>query len=463
MQIHRFELEKLVKWLNKPHRKPLIIRGARQVGKSTLVRQLANLNDRFCLELNFERNPELADFFVGNDPKKIIQTLALYAKRPLDPATTILFLDEIQTAPNILATLRYFYEEFPEFPVVVAGSLLDFVLEAPEFSMPVGRIEYFHLGPLSFEDFLIALGETALVEWMKTLSIHDAIPLPIHKRALELVKQFWLIGGMPEAVAHYSEFHDFQEVDNIKQNILQTYRDDFHKYGRIKQIPLLRRVFQTIPGLIGQTLKYVQIDRESKSTQVREALEDLHMAKIIHLIYHTHANGLPLRAQIDLKIFKVIFLDIGLQCAALGLNNLDIIKGPEWAWINRGSLAEQFIGQALLKQNPTYQAPELFYWTREKAQAAAELDYIWQYENNIIPIEVKAGKTGRLKSLHYFIREKGWTFAVRFNTDLPTIFQETAKLADESSITYRLLSLPFYLAEQLERIVALENKQPLIK
>ena len=458
MQIHRSELDTLLKWLEKPHRKPLIIRGARQVGKSTLVRQLASASNRFCLELNFERKTELSAFFVDKDPKKIIQELALYAKRSLDPKTTILFLDEIQAAPSILTNLRYFYEEYPEFPVIVAGSLLDFVLEAPEFSMPVGRIEYFHLGPLSFEDFLIALGEIELVEWIRTLSIHDSIPLPIHQRALDFVKQFWLIGGMPEVVAHYSEFRDFQEVDNIKQNILQTYRDDFHKYGRIKQIPLLRRVFQTIPGLIGQTLKYVQFDRESKSTDVREALEALHLAKIIHLIYHTHANGLPLRSQIDPKIFKVIFLDIGLQCAALGLNNLDIIKGPDWAWINRGSLAEQFTGQALLKQNPSYHLPELFYWTREKAQAAAELDYIWQNNNIIIPIEVKAGKTGRLKSLHYFIKEKAWSFAVRFNIDTPSLLQETAKLPDESPIDYRLLSLPFYLAEQLERLVALENK-----
>ena len=134
------------------------------------------------------------------------------------------------------------------------------------------------MGPLSFEDFLIALGETSLVDWIRTVSVHDVIPLPLHQQALDLVKQFWLIGGMPEVVSHYSEFHDFQEVDNIKQNILQTYRDDFYKYGRIKQIPILRKAFQTIPGFIGRTLKYAQIDRELKSTQIREALESLQSA-----------------------------------------------------------------------------------------------------------------------------------------------------------------------------------------
>jgi len=458
MQLHRSELNILSKSLKKPNRKPLVIRGARQVGKSTLVRQLATISDRFCLELNFERNPELSDFFNDKNPKQIMQKLSIYAKRPLDPNTTLLFLDEIQSAPHILEILRYFYEDYPELPVIAAGSLLDFVLEAPEFSMPVGRIEYFHLGPLSFEDFLTALGETSLVNWIRTLSVHDSIPLPLHQQCLELVKQFWLIGGMPEIVAHFSEYRDFQEIDNLKQNILQTYHDDFHKYGRIKQIPLLRKVFKAIPSLVGQTLKYSNLDRDYKSTQVREALENLHLAKLIHLVRHSSGAGIPLESGGNPKIFKVIFLDIGLQCTALGLDQLEIIKSPDWAWINRGRLAEQFIGQALLKLKSSYHVPELFYWVREKAQAAAELDYIWQHKNILIPIEVKAGKTGRLKSLHYFIREKSWDFAVRFNADTPSFLKETVKLPEGNPVSYKLLSLPFYLAEQLERLVSFEEE-----
>lgn len=453
MQIHRTELELLVKWLKKPNRKPLVIRGARQVGKSSLVRQLAKKENRFCLELNFERFPELSDFFIEKKPKQIMQKLALYAKKTLEPDHTLLLLDEIQAAPQILEVLRYFYEEYPELPVIATGSLLDFVLKMPDFSMPVGRIEYFHLGPVSFEDFLIALGEVQLVEWLRNVTLKETIPFPIHQQCLEYVKKFWLVGGMPEIVAHFSEFSDFQEIDNIKQNILQTYQDDFHKYGRSKQIPLLRRVFKSIPGLIGQTLKYSKIDSESKSTQVREALEDLSLARVIHMVFHSHANGLPLQAQMNSKVFKVVFLDIGLQCAALGLNQLDIIQGPDWSWINRGSLAEQFIGQSLFKLMPSYHPPELFYWVRDKPQAEAELDYIWQYKNTIIPIEVKAGKTGRLKSLHYFLREKPWSFAVRFNTDMPSLLQETVKLPDENQVSYKLLSLPFYLVEQLDRLI----------
>lgn len=453
--IHRSELDALLKWIHKPDRKPLIIRGARQVGKSTLVRQLAKLTQRFCLELNFEKNPELSDFFSEKDPRKIMQLLATYAKRPLTEPT-LLFLDEVQAAPQVLEALRYFYEEYAQLPVIAAGSLLDFALEAPAFSVPVGRIEYFYVGPLSFEDFLAALGEQHLMEWIRNWSIGDPVPLPLHQQCLKLAKQFWLIGGMPEVVARYSQYRDFQQADLLKQNILQTYLEDFHKYGRVKQLPLLRRIFHAIPGLIGEEVKYSKIDKESKSTQVRESLEHLQMARILHLICHSDATGIPLKATVNPQIFKVIFLDIGLLCAALRLDELGIIKSPDWAWVNRGGLAEQFIGQSLLKLNPTYHVPELFYWARKKSQANAEVDYVWQYKDALIPIEVKAGKTGTLKSLHYFIKEKRWTFAVRFNADTPSLMKETAKLSDGQPVSYNLLSLPFYMVEQLKRLVSVQ-------
>lgn len=454
MTIHRYEVDLLLNWLTKKDRKPLIIRGARQVGKSTLVRQLATLSKRSCFELNFERNPDHADFFKSKDPAIILNLLSIHFNKSIDYKTSILFLDEIQATPELIEILRYFYEECPELPVVTAGSLLDFVLDEKEFSVPVGRVEYFFLGPLSFEDFLKSQKETTLLEWMRSVKLTDTIPAPIHQRCIDLVKQFWLIGGMPEVVAHYAENQSFLDIDNIKRNIIQSYQEDFHKYGRIKQIPLLRRTFNTIPSLIGHKIKYSQIDSESKSTQVRGALEYLSIAKVIHLIYHSHATGLPLRAQIDPKVFKAIFLDIGLLCSALGLSHLSIIQAPDWAWINRGSLAEQFIGQILLQLYPPYQSPELYYWVREQPQSSAQIDYIWQYENHIIPIEVKAGKTGHLKSLHYFIQEKNWRCGVRFNTDIPSILDKSGKLPNHEEFSYRLLSIPFYLSGQLNRLIA---------
>jgi hypothetical protein len=429
------------------------MRGARQVGKSTLVRQCAQAAKRECIELNFERTPGLADFFISLQPETILKQLATYFQKKMDPDAILLFLDEVQATPKVLESLRYFYEELPQLPVIAAGSLLDFVLKASEFSMPVGRVEYHHLGPLSFEDFLVAMGETALLEWIQTVQMGDAIPPLLHQKCLNLIKQFWLIGGMPEIVAHYSTHRDFQAIDHLKHNLLQTYEEDFYKYGRVKQIPILRRVFHALPGLVGKTLKYAHIDRESKAIQVRGALEALHLAKMVHLIYHSAATGLPLDAHADLKIFKNIFLDIGLQCTALGLNTLHMIQVPEVLWTNRGDLAEQFVGQMLLKLFPSYQMPQLFYWLREHAQAAAEIDYVWQWGTQIIPIEVKAGKTGRLKSLQYFIVEKQWPLAVRFNMDVPSIFHEVTHLPERPKTPYTLISLPFYLVGQLPRFL----------
>lgn len=453
MHIHRHELNLLLKWLENPGRKPLILRGARQVGKSSLVRDLAQLSHRHCFELNFERYPEHADFFSSKNPATIVNHLNLHFKKIIDPKTALLFLDEIQATPQLIEILRYFYEELSELPLIAAGSLLDFVLAEPSFSVPVGRVEYFHLGPLTFEDFLKVQGENSFLDWIRTFTITDTIPNPIHQRGLELIKKFWLIGGMPEIIAHYVEHQDFQAINALKQNILQSYQEDFHKYGRIKQIPLLRRVFHAIPNLIGQKIKYTQLATDAKSIQVKEVLDYLNLAKVIHLIYHSDANGLPLRAEINPKIFKSIFLDIGLLCSALGLSELTIIQAPDWAWINRGSLAEQFIGQTLLQLYPSYQMPELYYWVREKAQSSAELDYVWQYENQILPIEVKSGKTGHLKSLHYFIQAKHWSCALRFNTDLPSILEEKLSLPSQEASSYRLLSLPFYLSGQLTRLV----------
>ncbi len=454
LHIERSEVHLLLGWLNKDGRKPLIIRGARQVGKSSLVRDLAKLSQRSCLELNFERYPEHAEFFKSKDPKKILSHLSLHFKQAIDPKMAILFLDEIQAMPKVIEVLRYFYEECPELPLIAAGSLLEFTLAEPEFSVPLGRIEYFHLGPIGFEDFLIAMGEADLVSWMRSFHRHEPIPLPLHERCLEAVKLFWLIGAMPEVVASYATQRSFEEADTIKQSLLQGYQEDFYKYGRIKAMPLLRRVFQTFPNLIGQKIKYTHLDSESKSAQVKAALECLTLARVIYLVYHSAANGLPLRAQIDTKTFKGLFLDIGLLCTSLGLTQRFLLHAPDWSWINRGSLAEQFIGQALLRS--PHQKPELYYWVREHTQASAEVDYLWQYETHIVPIEIKAGKTGRLKSLHYFLQEKHGVYGIRFNADMPSLLDGIINLPDYPARPYQLLSLPFYLVEQMPRLF-LEN------
>jgi uncharacterized protein len=455
MSIARFELLDLKNWLISKDRKPLILRGARQVGKSTLVRQLAKHSYKQLLEINLERMPEIAEYFASQQPKQIWSLLQLHFNHSYQAQDSLLFLDEIQATPKIIACLRYFYEEFKDLAIICAGSLLDLVLMAPEFSVPVGRIEYYYLQPLSFENFLCALGEPKLQEWLNDYNLSIVIPQALHMKILEYVKLYWLIGGMPAVVAAFNLERDFNIANKLKHGILQTYQDDLHKYGRIKQLSTIRRVLQAVPGMIGKQIKYSALDPDSKTLDVRLSLEYLTGARIINTVYHASANGLPLRAQINIKKFKLLFLDCGLQNAAMGLNNLEFLQArTTWAWYNKGALAEQFIGQNLYYQIPKYQAPELFFWVREQYQAHAEIDYLWQWQDNIIPIEVKAGSSGTLKSLHYFMEEKQCSIGVRFNAEVASMHTVSYKLPNTTvKKEFKLLSLPFYLVGQLNRLL----------
>jgi predicted AAA+ superfamily ATPase len=441
----RHFLSDLISWAKSPNRKPLIIRGARQVGKSTIVKMLADALGLNCVTINLERRPDLAELFKSNDPLKSVQLISLELKQPLLASNSLLFLDEIQATPQVLATLRYFYEDMPELPIICAGSLLEFALEAPTFSMPVGRIEYCYLGPMIFEEFLLALGEQTLYDFLRQYHLPTEIPGPIHQKLLSLLKIYWITGGMPEAIQQYVIQKDFIAVEKVKHAILETYQDDFSKYASLKSAHYLRSVFEKIPGLIAQKIKYSFIDPNVKSTVVAHHIQKLAMAKIITIIVHSACNGVPLGAQLNEKIFKLIFLDNGLLSTQLGLSFLDLHDCTELNLVHSGMLAEQFIGQHLLTMRPYYESPHLYYWQREEKSSQAEIDYVVSYRQKIIPIEVKAGKTGTLKSLHLFMQEKNCSLGVRFSSLPPSIVQVDGK---------SIWSLPLYLVSQLPRLLA---------
>lgn len=453
MTIVRSELASLKTWAMQSQRKPIIIRGARQVGKSTLVRLLAEATGLHLITLNFERQPELADLFTHPDPKQILKWLQLQTNHSIQIGKTLLFLDEIQGAAKILLPkLRYFYEEIPELHVIATGSLLDFTLHDAQFSMPVGRIEYLFLGPLSFEEFLSALNEQALLIFLNEFQLGEDVPLSVHTRLMHLLQQYLIIGGMPEAVAAYAENQDYHAAERIKHAILNTYRDDFGKYTPPSAHNRIRKVFNALPALVGKQLKYSLISQNEKSVIIANTLEKLCLARVVYLVKHSACNGVPLGAQVNEKIFKPLFLDVGLICTSLGLNLLDVSSVAEVTLINSGAIAEQFIGQHLLYLHPSYQEPELYYWVREKKSSSAEIDYVVSLGIHILPIEVKAGKSGTLRSLHYFLREKSFNLGVRFNAHLPQITTETATLADGRNIQYQLFSLPLYFICQFKRI-----------
>ncbi|MDE0479319.1 MAG: AAA family ATPase [Gammaproteobacteria bacterium] len=459
--LKRQEISHLKDWLGQPGRKPLVIRGARQVGKSTLVRELSKSVDTPLVTANLERNPELSAAFKPNDPRQILSMLELLTGRSIEPGKTLLFIDEIQASPDALASLRYFHEELPNLRVVAAGSLMELALTDTRFSMPVGRVEYMHLAPMTFEDFVEAVGDAKLARLLREISLADldsALPEPIHRKCLDLLAQYWVVGGLPEAVAHYvksvaDDASALSRVHRAQQSIVATYRDDFAKYSHGRARDRTQTVFDALPGMVGRKFKYAQVSREHRAAELADALSRLCMARVAHKVLHSASNGLPLAAEANLRFFKCLYLDVGLMCSALGLNLLDL-GGTDMTLVNGGAVAEQFVGQQLLFGGAPYETPQLFYWARETPNASAEVDYVTVSGNVVVPIEVKAGSSGSLRSLHRFLKEKRRNFALRFNTDRPSLLQDTKKLTDGTPVEYRLLSLPLYLAGQSRRLIA---------
>ena len=316
----RFALDELKKWSIRKDRKPLLIRGARQVGKSYLVREFAKQHNLTLFELNFEKSSEIATIFQSQDPKEILRLLAIYFKRPIPLENSILFLDEIQQNPHVLQSFRFFYEDVPQLRLISAGSLLDFALSEAEFSMPVGRIEYFFLGPMQFDEFLLAMEEKQIFDFIKNFSFGNAIPDFIHHKLNNLLCTYLIVGGMPEAIQTYISYGEFTSVERVKSNLLMTYQDDFRKYRRRVPYERLVRLFDTIPKLVGNKFKYAHVDPHELAKNLSQALDLLCMARITYRVYRSASNSPPLRAEINKKFFKLLFLDVGLMVHSSGLN-----------------------------------------------------------------------------------------------------------------------------------------------
>lgn len=453
--MERRALSYLQKWLISSDRKPLVLRGARQVGKTWLVRHFAEINNKMLIEINFEKRPQLADLFHSNDPKKILFNLSSEFQQAYTAENSILFLDEIQAAPILFARLRWFAEDLPVLPVIAAGSLLEFLLSEHTFSMPVGRISYMHLEPLSFEEFLLANNKKMLCDYLNAYDFETDIPASIHEQFISYFKLYLLVGGLPAAVANWIKENSLTEVNRIQHELLSTYSDDFAKYrGRIA----IERLYETIiamPEMLGQKFVMRRVNPDVQTQAVKHALTLLEKARVCHRVSSTAGNGVPLAAEINPKYFKEIFLDVGLCSAALRLNFQDI-NVNEMIFINQGGIAEQVVGQLLRTIDPFYIEPALYYWLREGKSANAEIDYLIQHGNTVIPVEVKSGSTGGLKSLHLFMELKKSSLAVRINSDSPSKTNVNVKNHVGVAVQYQLLSIPFYLIGQVGRLLTLQ-------
>ena len=448
----RFASRELDKWLTNPNRKPLVIRGARQVGKTWLVRDLAIRNNIKLIELNFERLPSLADLFSENDPAENLRNIEAELATSIEIDSSLLFLDEIQAAPQLFSKLRWFREDMPQLPVIAAGSLLEFAMNKYQYSMPVGRITYFHLEQLSFFEFLVATGNQALCD--KLLSILPATKMPgsLHEKCLGFYHNYCLVGGMPEVVLEWNDSKDLKSCIKIQQDLLATYRDDFHKYGGEMDAALLNRIFLSVPEQLGNKFVYSRVDSAKKVVRIKNALTRLCQAKVCTKVRHTAGNGLPLGAESNDKFFKAIMVDIGLVSAQMGLSSIRRGEAKNIIFSNKGGLAEQFVGQQLCAAQAPLAEPQLFYWQTIGGRQG-EIDYIIQHGHRVVPVEVKSGATGSMKSLHHFMANKNLDFAVRCYTNQPSLEDISIKTTLGQPVSYRLLSIPLYLTERLGELI----------
>ncbi len=441
-------------WINSKTRKPLVLRGARQVGKSTAVRLFAANEALTLYEINLERHPHLDAVFATLNMDLIRTNLESVLKKAIVDQRGLLFLDEVQATPHALAALRYFYEDWPDMAVIAAGSLLEFELAEHSYSMPVGRIQYSFLQPMSFGEFLTAKGEDWLRDQMKSYQFGQPWPLATHEQLMQLLNQYLIVGGMPEVISVYKENPRGLEWREVQENVVATYRDDFSKYGKKIQLPLLQQIYDRLPREIGQKVKASVLAPDYRAARVRDCIHLLAKARIVRLAYHSHADGTPLAAQIEEKVFKAYWLDVGLLCLMSGLSSS--FSSLSETQIFKGKLAEQFVAQHLSDLSGAIDRQTLYYWLREGKAANAELDFVIQHNAQIVPIEVKSGKSGSLKSLLQFIAARKCTQAIKFNLSPPSEEEARHQVVTTNGVVpvrFTCHHLPLYFAEELGRLL----------
>ena len=394
----RIITSKLLSWKNQSSRKPLIVRGARQVGKSWSISDFGEKHFEGQLHLvNLEKRLDWHGVFEQNlDAVRILQELEILLDVSIDIKKDLLFFDEIQACPKAISALRYFYEQIPDLAVIAAGSLLEFALQ--DISFPVGRVQIINMYPMNFAEFLRAMGRERLGEIVSNSPIEQA--KPIHDLLQAELRKYFFIGGMPECVKTYVATGKMKTVQQVQSDLIDTYRQDFSKYAPYADKRCLNEVLFSTAGKVGQQIKYAHLSESFSNPTIKKAFHLLTTARLLHKIRATSAAGLPLGASASEKKFKALFLDIGLLSHLSGLSlPIEYVKS-RLLNIFKGALAEQFVGQEFLASGQK----ELFYWARNAKSSNAEVDYLIAKNGNIVPIEVKNSASGRLKSLHLLLK-----------------------------------------------------------
>ncbi len=415
--MRRIVLDALLDWKKAKNRKVLLLRGARQVGKTFIVRELAKEFNHF-VEINFEKNTDVQSFFEQNlDPERICISLSAYYRIPIIDGETLLFFDEIQSCSKAIQALRFFYESKPGLHVIAAGSLLEFALSGLT-SWGVGRIRSLYMYPMSFDEFLMANEEDTLIELKKDASPENPLNPAFHGKLKEYLRYFLLIGGMPETVKTFiGNSADMKSVQNVLSDIATSYYDDFAKYKRRIPVLRLREVMNSVVSQAGGKYIYSQAGSLSNPAQAKEALDLLEMAGLVYKVYHSSGQGVPLGSEVNFKKFKCLLHDSGIFQQIAGLRITDLIIAENIDMMNKGNIAEVFAGVELIKYSQVHEKKQLYYWHREKRGSSAEVDYLIEQETQVVPVEVKSGSTGKMQSLNLFIDERKSSKGIRISLE----------------------------------------------
>ena len=402
--MYRNITNKFIKWKKSKFRKPLIVRGARQVGKTYSIKDFGKNNFNNLLVFDFEKEKSLHKIFERDlNVKKIIMELEIHAGKRISMENTLIFFDEIQSCPRALLSLRYFFEDMNEIYIIAAGSLLEFAMG--DLSFPVGRVEFEWMRPMSFTEFLLARKKDLYLEYFPTLETQNKLTETLHEKIMEELRLYLIVGGMPEAVKRFVNTHSLREAADVHRSLSQAYFQSFLKYLKRVDIESLEYILFQIPKQVGNQIKYTKIDPEQRIQKTKASLQILERALIINRVNSTFAQGLPLGANVSSRIFKAIFLDIGFMQHLCGINPNLILQEKDLLNIYKGRLAEQFVGQELLVNNKGSENDKLYYWSRQKKSSSAEVDYLIVRNGKIYPIEVKSGPAGKLKSMHLIMKE----------------------------------------------------------
>ncbi|MBI2335203.1 MAG: ATP-binding protein [Deltaproteobacteria bacterium] len=441
-------------WKNKQRRKPLIIRGARQTGKTTLIRKFARQFKNF-VELNLEKDSTSKIFANIRDAKETIQSIEGIVNRRIIPGETLLFLDEIQNSISAIKMLRYFYEEMPGLHIISAGSLLEVRMKKEGWSFPVGRVEFLYLYPVSFYEFLSAIGEDIILGSVLKCDLNFPLLKPLHDKLLSLLADYMFVGGMPEAVNQYISDRNLLSVRKYHGTLFSSFKEDFAKYSSTSEVEYLKLVWDKLPFETGKRIKYSKLAGSSaKSRDISKAFDILHEAMLVERIFPTTCTMPPLIKK-EKSAPKSIFLDIGL-CTYVANLTKDQISERLMSPMFGGGLFEEFVGQEFLADDSSNRK-SFYFWVREEKGTSSELDFLLQSGEEIVPVEIKSGSHGSLKSLHQFLARSSRNLGVRIWSG--QLMKENHKviLHNGKSLQYELLSLPFYLVPRLKEFVLLHG------